>query len=366
MDIWSNFKKTFIIIRINLGLQEVIILIRINRFKWKVLCYIRVVRLTRKYMVLLNRSIKKGGEKLQASLEWIDIDKILPNPLNPRKDHSIKSNEMQDIINSKGWEEGITCYKNREYYIILSGHRRWYAAKTMGALQLPIFIVEPPKNEAEELDRLGSVQGGQVDWSPYEWAKFTYDTWKNLNEISYSELSKKLGVTQGLITARIRVYQYYPRIEVEDKLENGMYSITMLYYINLWINKLNKYNKTVVESLGEDFIRKQLLKKYENKCFNSQIVNDKSLVNSNNSQEIINFLTDITKKLSDCQLDIISKNQAKNNDFLQNNLIVNTTTNDIKKIKCRTKNEADKLIGELQKLLDTVSNKGDLIIKYIN
>ncbi|MFJ8065322.1 ParB/RepB/Spo0J family partition protein [Psychrobacillus sp. NPDC096426] len=303
---------------------------------------------------------------MQASLEWVDINKILPNPLNPRRDHSVKSKEMQDIINSKGWEEGITCYKNREFYIILSGHRRWYAAKTMGTQQVPVFIVESPKNEAEELERLGSVQGGQVDWNPYEWAKYTYDMWKNLNEISYSELSKKLGVTQGLISARIRVYQYYPRIEIEDKLENGMYSITMLYYINLWINKLKKYNKDVVDAMGEDFIRKQLLKKYENKCFNSQIVNDKIFVNSANSQKIIDFLSDINKNLSDCQMEISSKIQVKNSDIIQNSLEINATISDIKKIKCRTKKEAEKLIDELNKLLTVVSDKSNFINKQID
>lgn len=303
---------------------------------------------------------------MRASLKWIDLEKILPNPLNPRKDHSIKYEEMQGIINSKGWEEGITCYQNREFYIILSGHRRWYAAKIMGLQQLPVFIVKPPKNEAEELDRLGSVQGGQVDWSPYEWAKYTYDIWKNLGEIAYSELSKRLNVTQGLISARIRVYQYYPRVEIEDKLENGMYSITMLYYINLWINKLKKYHKGVVESMGEDFIRKQLLKKYENKCFNSQIVNDKVFVNSTNSQKLIDFLTDINKKLSDCQLELSLRNQVKSKDLIQNSLEITAAIKDIKKIKCRTKKEAKELIEELQKLLNVVSDKSSYVNKQLH
>lgn len=173
---------------------------------------------------------------MEARLEWIDIDRILPNPLNPRKDHSIKYEVMQAVIESKGWEEGITCYLNGQYYTILSGHRRWYAAKRNGTQQIPVFIVDAPKNDAEELDRLGSVQGGQVDWNPYELAKYTYDIWNN-NDISYSDLAKKLGVTEGMISARIRVYLFYPRSEIEDKLQNGMYSLTMLDYIYTWIKK---------------------------------------------------------------------------------------------------------------------------------
>lgn len=148
---------------------------------------------------------------IQARMEWVNIDRVLPNPANPRKDYSVKSKEMQRIIKSKGWQEGITCYQKGEYYIILSGHRRWYAAKQLGIKEVPLFIVRAPETVAEELDRLGSVQGGQVDWSPYELAKYTFDLWEKTNKISYAMLAKKLGITKNITVARIRVYQYYQK-----------------------------------------------------------------------------------------------------------------------------------------------------------
>lgn len=302
---------------------------------------------------------------MQARLEWVDIDRVLPNPKNPRKDHSIKTKEMQELITSKGWEEGITCYQQGQYYVILSGHRRWYAAKKIGAPEVPLFIVNPPQNNAEELDRLGSVQGGQVDWSPYELAKYTYDMWENLDKISYSELAEKLRVPKGLIAARIRVYLYYRRIEIEDKLENGMYSITMLDHIYSWIKKLIKYQPELVKSMEEDFIKQQMLKKYENKCFNSQLVNDRIFVSQASSHEIVDFLTDITKKLSDCQMEISKRGQSKQKDTTQNSFEITATINELKKVECRTKNEAQKLIEELQKLFNEVNKKIDYLNDFI-
>lgn len=293
----------------------------------------------------------------QAKLEWKDIDLILPNPKNPRKDHSINTEEMQEIITSKGWEEGITCYPQGQYFVILSGHRRWYAAKKMGMREIPVFIVAPPENNAEELDRLGSVQGGQVDWNPYEWAKYTFDMWKKLDHISYLDLAKKLNVSSGIIAARIRVYSYYPRVNIEDKLANGMYSITMLDYIYSWIKKLKKHHTELVNSLSEEFITQQLLKKYENKCFSSKIVSDNIFVTQASSNEVKDFLTDINKKLVDCQIEILKRNQSKNKDLLHNRLEIAATSDEIIKIKCRTEKETIVILAELDHLLKEVNKK---------
>lgn len=294
---------------------------------------------------------------MQAILKWVDIDRVLPNPKNPRKDHSIKTKEMQEIIKSKGWEEGITVYESNQYFVILSGHRRWHAAKKIGETQVPLFIVKPPENDAEELDRLGSVQGGQVDWNPYELAKYTYDIWKIFGEISYTELAKKLGITKNLVATRIRVYQYYDSKEVEGKLENGMYSITMLDYIITWIKRLIKYQPELVVAMKEDYIKQLMLRKYENKCFNSKIVHDNVFVTHASPQEISDFLTDSTKKLSDCQMEFSMRYQTKHYDIVENCMEITTTINEIKKLKWRDKNQAQKLGDGLRKLLEEVDKR---------
>lgn len=302
---------------------------------------------------------------MEASFEWVDIDLVIPNPKNPRRDHSISTNEMQEIISSKGWEEGVTCYKKGQYYIILSGHRRWYAAKKIGSREIPLFIVTAPKNDAEELDRVGSVQGGQVDWSPYEWAKFTYDSWKNSNEIAYSELAKRLKVSEAQIGVRIRVYQYYPRTEIEDKLANGMYSLSMLDYISSWIKRLQKHQLSLFDSMGESFIRQQMLKKYENKCFNSQIASDKTFTELTSHQEAFKFLTDSNKKLQDCRIEISIMHQNKEKDYRQNSLKLSAAIDDIKKIDCRTKKEAEKILNKLEKLLSEINQKDEYLASYL-
>lgn len=303
---------------------------------------------------------------MEAFLAWVNIDQVIPNPMNPRRDHSIETEQMQEILKSKGWAEAITCYKKGQYYIILSGHRRWHAARKMGEVEVPIYIVQAPESNAEELDRLGSIQGGQVDWTPYEWAKYTYDVWVNSGNISYSELAVKLGISQSLVSSRIRVYNFYPRNEIEDKLSNGMYSLSMLDYIYKWIKRLEKYHFDLFQSMGEELIRKQMLKKYENKCFNSKIANDNTFVTNVCSQDIFKFLTDINKSLQDCQLEIELLGVESDTDITQNKLNVKLIADEIRIIECRTKNEAGKLMDQLNKLLAEIDLKEKQLLEILD
>ncbi|MDO7908533.1 ParB/RepB/Spo0J family partition protein [Paenibacillus cellulositrophicus] len=302
---------------------------------------------------------------MEAYLAWVAIDLVIPNPMNPRRDHSIESEQMQEILRSKGWAEAITCYRKGQYYIILSGHRRWHAAKKMNEKEVPVYIVQAPENNAEELDRLGSIQGGQVDWTPYEWAKYTYDIWKNSGKASYSQLANKLGISQSLVGSRIRVYKFYPRIEIEDKLSNGMYSLSMLDYILKWIKRVEKHHFELYQSMGEELIRKQMLKKYENRCFNSKIAIDNIFVTSACSKDILEFLTDINKKLQDCQFELELLKVDNEVDVTQNKLNVKMIIDEIRLIECRTKNEAGNLKEELNKLLKEIELKENQLFDMV-
>jgi ParB family chromosome partitioning protein len=284
-----------------------------------------------------------------GNLKWVALKCVLPNPKNPRKDLAIRTSDLQNAIEDHGWEVPITCYKSGKNYIILSGHRRWYAAKTLNKAMIPIFIVEAPKNEAEELDRIGSVQGGQVEWSPFDMLKYTYDRWIASGKISFHDLGNELGLSKGLVGSRIRVYQYYPKAEIMDKLNNHMYSTTMLDYIYAWIKRLMKYHPDVVESLGEHYIRRLMLKKYENRCFNSKIANDKTFVRLATSQVILDFLTDPNKKLEVCLSEIMYSNNSEVN--------FSSIAAELVSFHVSTKDEAKELLLEYEDLLACVGQK---------
>ncbi|MFF2092705.1 ParB N-terminal domain-containing protein [Paenibacillus sp. NPDC058174] len=302
-----------------------------------------------------DRNIVENIEK--KNFEWIEVELISANPSNPRKDSAVNTEQLQETLISKGWEEPVTCYKRGQYYILLAGHRRLNAAKQLGHYKIPVFVVEPPATTAEEKDRLGSLQSIQVDWTPYEIAKNIYDRWIYAGGISYAEFAKKVGLPKSKVEAKIRVYKYYLRVEIEDKLTNGMYSITMLDYILIWIKRLVQYQPDYVESMTEEFIRKQMLTKYENKCFNSQIANDRFFVCKATSKEIFSFLSDTTKTLrqSEIELTIALAEKERNNEKIYQ--LLDDSLEAIKNIEWNDHKEAKQLMGVMDKLIHNINAK---------
>ena len=71
----------------------------------------------------------------------IAIDKIIPNPTQPRTQFDEETlAELADSIKQLGVIQPITVKKSGEQYIIISGERRWRAAKSVGVERLPAYI----------------------------------------------------------------------------------------------------------------------------------------------------------------------------------------------------------------------------------
>ncbi|WP_277584987.1 ParB/RepB/Spo0J family partition protein [Psychrobacillus antarcticus] len=215
----------------------------------------------------------------RLELELVLTTKIYPNPLNPRKDYTVESEKLQKIIEKRGWETAITCYKQAEKYIILSGHRRWFAATQMGAKSIPVYIVTPPVSIEEELDRLSSAQRGKEDWTTYEWGKYIFDLASNSDENwTIKELAYKTDKGDKPVKEALKVFNYYPHSQIENKLQKNNLSITLLARIIDFINKIKIHHPAIVNELSEEMIRDNLLHKAEHKRISStQLRSDKLL-----------------------------------------------------------------------------------------
>lgn len=197
----------------------------------------------------------------RPGVQWVPTGVVVPNPLNPRKNDSIKVEEMQAIIRNKGWEIPLTVYEKGNIFVVLSGHRRLYAAKQSKLTEIPVYVVEAPDNHQEEIERIASLQRGQVDWTPYEWGKFTYERWIAWGKPTHTEFSEKSGIPKRTVAEYIQVLKYYPRIEIESNLENKTYNMSMLASLVDFMEKMKILKTKVVADMTEEMIRKVMLKK---------------------------------------------------------------------------------------------------------
>jgi ParB family chromosome partitioning protein len=236
---------------------------------------------------------------MAINMIWANINNVVPNPLNPRSDISVKNAKMKEIIKQKGWETGITCYEKGAKYIILSGHRRWYAAKKLKVKEVPVILVEAPKSKEEELERLWSVQVGKEDWSSYEWAKYTYEMWIVWDKCTFEELSLIMRRKSRWIAERIRVFQYYPHDEIEEGFSMGVLNITILYGLIGWLEKLSGQKPGLVAVLTNTMVRAVMLNKIKNGLVSAKELKDDKYILETSDEQIKKFLSDSKMKLKD-------------------------------------------------------------------
>jgi len=303
----------------------------------------------------------------RIEMEWVEVISIVPNPLNPRKNFGVKTEDMQAIISNKGWETGITCYRKDLKYVIISGHRRWHAAKELKIGKIPVLIVQPPKSKAEELDRLSSVQGGKVDWTNYEWAKYTFEMWNIWGKCSFRELAKKMGISTSQVSARINVFNYYVHTEIEENLSEGIYTITGLNYLMRWMEQLKKVHPNFVIQYDEDMIRKTMLKKLLEKKVGVQELKNDKYIQLANTEHLKSFVLSTDKSLKSA-LEEISEEDGKyiTESILSTNIAkIHNRILSVNSIRPNNKEESNKIQISLDILRQEVVKKQKEISKMI-
>ena len=245
-----------------------------------------------------NSSTHPADEKTQSMVKWVSMNRVIPNPMNPRKDNGIKTDEMQDIILKRGWEEPLTVYEQGKMYVLLAGHRRLYAAKKAGIKKVPIFIVERPNNDQEEIERIASLQAGRVDWTPFEWAKFTFDRWNAWGQPSIQSFAKQINIGAGSVKQYINVLSYFPHDEIFTRLQTKELTISSLDALSRWIVHLKKNKPDLIEAMGENLIRKTMLEKISRKKLNRDDLKNVEYTELAKEDDILEFLTDEDANLS--------------------------------------------------------------------
>ncbi|MDI9337125.1 MAG: ParB/RepB/Spo0J family partition protein [Alphaproteobacteria bacterium] len=147
-----------------------------------------------------------------ASTHRISIDKISPNPSQPRKyfDENallelVESIKMHDLI------QPITVVKNADdTYQLISGERRWRASKLAGLRDIPAYIRKANDNEKLEFALLENMQ--REDLNPIEVALCLSRMIEDLN-YTQEDIAKRMGKDRTLVSHYIRLLKLPPDIQ---------------------------------------------------------------------------------------------------------------------------------------------------------
>ena len=140
-----------------------------------------------------------GGENLIA------VDKILPNPRQPR--HEMNPEGLQELADSIR-EHGVlqplivTHSAEQDEYILIAGERRLRAARLAGLSLVPAVIRQATDQERLELALIENIQ--RADLTPLE----TAAAFQHLHEsfgLSHEEIARRVGKNRVTVTNTLRL-----------------------------------------------------------------------------------------------------------------------------------------------------------------
>lgn len=172
------------------------------------------------------------------TIQEIDIDKITPNPYQPRKNFNDESiNELAisiknhgllqpivvinaDELCEKAKENGETLEKQTEYFLI-AGERRLRAFKTLGETKIKAIIANIDSNKTRELALLENIQ--REDLNPIELA-LAYKELMRVRNITQEELAQSIQKSRANIANTLRLLTLSKETQeliIEGKISAG-------------------------------------------------------------------------------------------------------------------------------------------------
>ncbi len=138
-----------------------------------------------------------GGEIL------LPINEVEPNKNQPRKDFDHDAlEELADSIRQHGIVQPIVVTKQKDYYEIIAGERRWRAAKIAELKEVPVVIKEYSPQEVMEVALIENIQ--REDLNPVEEARAYQHLIEEYN-LKQEEVAKKVSKNRSTITNAIRL-----------------------------------------------------------------------------------------------------------------------------------------------------------------
>lgn len=130
------------------------------------------------------------NEAAGENVENVPVNQILPNPYQPRQKFSADElNELAQSIKAHGVLQPVLVRRKGEKFELVTGERRWRAARQVGLTSMPVIVREVGESEMLELGLIENLQR------------------ENLNVIEeaegYQSLNTKFNFSQDEIADRV-------------------------------------------------------------------------------------------------------------------------------------------------------------------
>lgn len=160
--------------------------------------------------LISTKEVKTEGS---STINEIEIEKIFPNPNQPRRDFDQDSlNELADSIAEIGIVQPITLRKMEDgTFQIIAGERRWRASKLAGKQSIPAYIRTADDENVMEMALIENIQ--REDLNAVEIA-LAYQHLLEQYNLTQEKLSERIGKNRTTITNYLRLLRLPAQIQM--------------------------------------------------------------------------------------------------------------------------------------------------------
>lgn len=162
------------------------------------------------------------NEKFEKPTATLSINEIEPNRDQPRKDFDQEKLEiLAESLKNYGIVQPLIVVKEKDYYKIVAGERRWRAAKIAGIKDIPVIIKDYSPLEIEEIALIENLQ--RENLNPLEEAA-GYKQLMDKFKLTQEEVSLKLGKSRSSVANALRMLNlpdFVQELVKDGKLTTG-------------------------------------------------------------------------------------------------------------------------------------------------
>lgn len=162
-----------------------------------------------------------ADEKIAADFE-VKISLVEPNKEQPRKTFEEDAlNELANSIKQHGIIQPLVVVKKDEHFEIVTGERRWRAAKIAGLKTVPVVVKNLTEQQIMELSLIENLQ--REDLNPIEEAMAYQKLMQEFN-MTQEELSRKVSKSRTVIANTVRLLKLDEGVKEllsKGKISNG-------------------------------------------------------------------------------------------------------------------------------------------------
>ncbi len=164
-----------------------------------------------------SNRLGKGLDALMASedseerLQEVEVNKIEPNPYQPRIDFD--QNQLEDLASSikrHGLLQPVIVRKKELKFQLAVGERRWRAAKIANLKQIPAIVQKMGEEDMMEIALIENLQ--REDLNPMEEAQAYQSLMDNFN-LTQEELSTRIGKSRSAVANMLRLLRLSPLVQ---------------------------------------------------------------------------------------------------------------------------------------------------------